>query len=192
MRISEKYYYLITVSIFFLSAIIIVLVWHFRAQVFPQQKKHIPAQVKNASFDITRVVPTLAGKRLTFTDKTMHLTFTYPENLQVKKLSDQLVAINNGKKIGENDSELVYITPAIKGNTEVTAPFQVEGQISQTLKIQVNNFNARLVTFKNGSETAQLFFLRSNTRVIIIRPPKSNAIYPDTVYSIVQSIQEIM
>jgi len=136
--------------------------------------------------------PTPPTQMATFSDGKMNIQFSYPVNLQVEKKSDHMLWVHTDSKKDESDSLLIYVDKVSKSTTaDVTVPFKVDGEITQSMKIRKEGFNARLVTFTKGALKTQIFFFRSDTQVVIARPSMSDAVDPDVAYAITQSIQKI-
>lgn len=135
--------------------------------------------------------PTPFFKAKAFSDTKMNITFSYPENLIVTKINDKMLWVHTANQTDEKNSLLIYTTKVTKKTTEVTAPFKIDGSITQSMKIRKEGFNARLVTFSAAAEHTQVFFFRSNTQVIICRPPQANTFDPNEVFAIIDSIHVI-
>ncbi len=127
-------------------------------------------------------------KNKIFSDPSMSLTFTYPSNLNVTKPNNQLIILNDEKHPNEKDALLIYSTTVPNSKGDLNLPFAVVGHMEQAIAINKSGFDAKILTFSDGSNETQLFLLRNGRQTIVIRPPKSGSIEPQTILDIVESI----
>jgi hypothetical protein len=125
-----------------------------------------------------------------YSNKDLQLQFSYPETLQVGMSDKDLISLTPQKALSPDDLLLIYVTTLKNDDEQIQLPFD-SGQTKGSINIPHTSFNAKILTVTTATGDGQLFLLKKEKKVVVVRPPRNNLIDPQTILDIVQSIQSI-
>ncbi len=123
-----------------------------------------------------------------FIDLDNKISFNHPKDLKLTEIDSHLISVSKTDSKNQDNAILIYMTDLSDPSAMSKIPFKVSGNPSQVIKLDKEGFDAKILTYQNGSNYSQFFTLNKDNKMIIIRPPLDNSIDPQIVLDIVQSI----
>lgn len=126
----------------------------------------------------------------TFSDPAMNMAFNYPGNLILTRVNPQLLSISDTSATDSGKILLIYSTVS-DNPAKLTLPFPLPGTLKTAMKITIKDFDARQVTYSDGTLETNLLLLRKKQQTIVIRIPQNSSDVDQAITDLVNSIKTL-